>query len=48
MRVTPELTFEEDVSIEHGAHIAGVLKRLENERAERGITADGESEDGNE
>ena len=48
LRVTPELTFEEDVSIEHGAHIAEVLKRLENERAERGVTDGGESEDGDE
>ncbi len=35
LRVTPELTFEADRSIAHGAHIAEVLKKLEDERAGR-------------
>ena len=32
LRVTPELTFEEDTSIENGAHIAEVLKKIKDER----------------
>ncbi len=32
LRVTPELTFEEDNSIENGAHIAEVLKKINDER----------------
>ena len=35
LRITPELTFEEDNSIEHGARIAEVLRGLEREREER-------------
>ena len=37
LRVTPELTFEADRSIEHGAHIAEILKKIENERREKGV-----------
>ncbi len=32
LRVTPELTFEEDTSIENGAHIAEVLKKIKDEK----------------
>ncbi len=32
LRITPELTFEEDTSIENGAHIAEVLKKINDER----------------
>lgn len=35
LRITPELTFEPDGSIEHGAHIAEVLRGIEKERRER-------------
>lgn len=28
LRITPELTFEEDTSIENGAHIAEILNRI--------------------
>lgn len=35
LRITPELTFEADGSIEHGAHIAEVLRGIEEERRER-------------
>ena len=39
LRITPELTFEADGSIEHGAHIADVLRRIDEER-ERGEGGD--------
>lgn len=42
LRITPELTFEADGSIEHGAHIADVLRQIGQER-ER---AKGNGEDG--
>ena len=35
LRITPELTFEADGSIEHGAHIASILRDIEEERRER-------------
>lgn len=43
LRVTPELTFEADSSIENGARIAQVLRRLEDERA--AASDDGDSEE---
>ena len=33
LRITPELSFKHDNSLEHGAHIASLLKKIENERA---------------
>lgn len=33
LRVTPELTFIEDISISHGAHISELLHKIENEAA---------------
>ena len=33
LRITPELTFCEDKSIEHGAHIAKLLKQIDDDRA---------------
>lgn len=35
LRVTPELTFEEDNSIEHGAHIAEVLKNIKDSGSDK-------------
>lgn len=35
LRVTPELTFEEDNSIEHGAHIAEVLKNIKDQESDK-------------
>lgn len=35
LRITPELTFEADNSIEHGAHIAEMLRGIEEERRGR-------------
>ena len=51
LRITPEITFEEDDSIAHGARIAEVLRDLERERAAREEASVGEdneagSEDG--
>lgn len=46
LRVTPELTFEEDISIAHGAHIAELLHKIESETAEK-ADENGNCEDGN-
>lgn len=51
LRITPEITFEEDDSIAHGARIAEVLRDLERERAAReeasgGADDEAGSEDG--
>lgn len=40
LRITPELTFVRDMSIENGAHIASLLHKIE---AERPKTTDGEA-----
>ncbi len=34
LRITPELTFKHDTSLEHGAHIASLLKQIESERTD--------------
>ena len=46
LRITPELTFEADGSIEHGAHIAEVLKKIDAERRSRENEDENENEDG--
>ena len=43
LRITPELIFRHDTSLEHGAHIASLLKQIESERT---VTA--QDENGNE
>ncbi len=43
LRVTPELSFEADSSIEHGAHIAEVLRGIEAERQSRITAENGDS-----
>lgn len=35
LRYTPELVFELDNSIEHGAHISGILNKLKNDAEEK-------------
>ena len=34
LRITPELSFKHDTSLEHGAHIASLLKQIESERTD--------------
>ena len=49
LRITPELIFSADNSIEHGAHIAKLLKDIEDERAKfeaaRPASEESENED---
>ena len=42
LRYTPELTFELDRSIEHGAHISSLLEKLDIPKDEEGTDDDGE------
>lgn len=35
LRITPELTFIEDISVAHGAHISELLHRIESESSEK-------------
>ena len=44
LRITPELTFIEDKSVSHGAHISELLHKVEQSQKK---TEDGESENGN-
>ena len=48
LRITPELTFEEDDSIAHGAHIAEMLRGIsaEREARERASAADSAGDSG--
>lgn len=48
LRITPDLIFSADNSIEHGAHIAKLLKQIEDERAKFPITEEAQGEGGNE
>lgn len=43
LRITPEITFVRDEGVRHGAEIAAILKKLEDERAENTST-EGENE----
>ena len=45
LRLTPELLFAHDTSIEHGAHIASLLKKIEDERKEKEAAASEEAQD---
>ena len=44
LRITPELVFVPDTSIEHGARISELLHQIERERAGRGQAPDVEKE----
>lgn len=43
LRITPDLIFANDASIEHGAHIAKLLKQIDDDRAK--FAKDGQAED---
>ncbi len=43
LRITPEITFVRDEGVRHGAEIAAILKKLEDERAEN-TSSEGDDE----
>ncbi|MBQ1244911.1 MAG: 30S ribosome-binding factor RbfA [Clostridia bacterium] len=48
LRITPDLLFQADNSIEHGAHIAKLLKQIEDDRARFAQNEEGQSDNGDE
>ncbi len=48
LRITPDLIFSADNSIEHGAHIAKLLKQIEDDRAKFPTTEENQDDEGNE